>query len=163
MSNAPQDLAQIREGIERIDRDILNRLAERMTIVEDIAQSKIDQAVPFRDPLREEQVFLRVRENATRLRLDPHAIEGLYRAIMEMSIARQQAFLNERSQTPLRVAYQGVEGAYTHLSAQRRYRNRSQGALLVGFETFRDAADAVREGRADVALLPIENLSLIHI
>ena len=58
---------------------------------------------------------------------------------------------------PLRVAYQGVEGSYSHLTAQRRYAGTPEGVLLEGHETFRAAARAVREGTADVALLPIEN------
>jgi len=58
---------------------------------------------------------------------------------------------------PLRVAYQGVEGSYSHLTAQRRYAGLPEGVLLEGFETFRGAADAVRQGTADRALLPIEN------
>ncbi|HEV8629037.1 MAG TPA: prephenate dehydratase, partial [Thermoanaerobaculia bacterium] len=57
----------------------------------------------------------------------------------------------------LRVAYQGVEGSYSHLTAQRRYAGLSEGVLLEGFETFREAAAAVRDGTSDRALLPIEN------
>src|SRR4029079_5859678 len=54
-------------------------------------------------------------------------------------------------------AYQGVEGSYSHLTAQRRYAGTPEGVLLEGFETFRAAAEALRDGRADRALLPIEN------
>ena len=58
---------------------------------------------------------------------------------------------------PLRVAYQGVEGSYSHLAAQARYAGREGGVLLSGHETFADAAEAVRGGAVDRALLPIEN------
>ena len=58
---------------------------------------------------------------------------------------------------PLRVAYQGVEGSYSHLTAQRRYAGRKGGCLLSGYESVLKVADAVHSGEADVALLPIEN------
>ena len=57
----------------------------------------------------------------------------------------------------MRVAYQGVEGSYSHLTAQRRYAGRDGGVLLTGYESVERAAEAVRQGETDVALLPIEN------
>jgi chorismate mutase/prephenate dehydratase len=76
---------------------------------------------------------------------------------MELSIAHQEATLRDRDDVPLRIAYQGVEGSYSHLAAQRRYAGRSGGALLTGHDSFKGAADAVHAGDADLALLPIEN------
>src|SRR4051812_41679233 len=115
------DLQALRKNIEEIDRDILTKLKERMGLAEKVAQVKLDAAVPFRDPPREEQVIARVRQSATQLGLDPHEAERLFRLIMEMSISRQQAHLQTLSPVPLRVAYQGVEGSYSHLAAQVRY------------------------------------------
>ena len=76
---------------------------------------------------------------------------------MDMSVAHQEAAVRNRPDAPLRVAYQGVEGAYSHLAAQRRYGATPGGALLTGFDSFREAADAVVHGASDLALLPIEN------
>ena len=76
---------------------------------------------------------------------------------MDMSVAHQEATVRERSDSPLRVAYQGVEGSYSHLAAQLRYAGRPGGTLLVGHDSFRAAADEVLAGSADLALLPIEN------
>jgi chorismate mutase / prephenate dehydratase len=154
---AARDLQAIREAIEQLDRQILGLLKQRMGLVEEVAQAKLDSAAPFRDREREEQVLQRIRHLATQLALDPHAVEQLYRQVMEMSIARQQAYVHALENTPLRVAYQGVEGSFSHLTAQRRYAGRPGGVLLTGHETFRDAATALREGTADLALLPIEN------
>jgi chorismate mutase/prephenate dehydratase len=89
--------------------------------------------------------------------LDAHEIERLYRVILDMSVAHQKAHVRSLAAVPLRVAYQGVEGSYSHLTAQRRYAGTPEGVLLEGFETFRGAAEAVRGGSADRALLPIEN------
>jgi chorismate mutase/prephenate dehydratase len=152
-----RDLQALREDMEAVDREILAQLRRRMELAEEIAVFKIDNAYPFRDKQREEQLLLRIRHLAAELRLDAHELERLYRLILEMSIAHQHAHVRGLETTPLRVAYQGVEGSYSHLTAQRHYKNQSGGVLLTGHETFRSAADAVRDGTVDVALLPIEN------
>lgn len=151
------DLQALRESIELIDRDLLSQLKRRMELVEEIATAKLKAAFPFRDQQREEQVLQRVRHAAVELGLDAHAIERLYRLIMEMSISHQQAHVRGLPTTPLRVVYQGVEGSYSHLTAQRRYGGRSGGVLLTGRPTVSQAAEDVLSGAADVALLPIEN------
>ena len=151
------DLSALRDRIDSVDRQIIALLAERQQIVVEVAMAKLEAASPFRDREREERLLLRLREHATAAGLDPHQIERLYRVVMDMSVAHQEAAVRSRPDAPLRVAYQGVEGAYSHLSAQRRYGGRSGGALLTGFPSFRAAADAVLHGAADLALLPIEN------
>ena len=152
-----RDLQALREEMEAVDREILTHFRRRMELAEEIAVFKLDNAFPFRDKQREEQLLLRIRHIAADLHLDAHEIERLYRQILEMSIAHQQAHVRGLDTTPLRVAYQGVEGSYSHLTAQRHYKHQKGGVLLTGHETFRGAADAVRDGTVDVALLPIEN------
>ncbi len=150
-------MQSLREAIEAIDRDLLAQLKHRMELVEHIARAKLEAAFPFRDQQREDQILQRVRHAAVELGLDAHAVERLYRLIMEMSISHQQAHVRSLDTTPFRVGYQGVEGSYSHLTAQRRYAERRGGVLLTGFGTVKQAVDAVRSGSADVALLPIEN------
>lgn len=155
--SAPPDLQALRETIEEIDREILSQLRRRMSLAEEVANAKLRTAYPFRDEPREDQVIQRVRHAAVERGLDAHEVERLYRVILDMSVAHQKAHVRSLDSTPLRVAYQGVEGSYSHLTAQRRYAGIPEGVLLEGFETFRAAAEAVREGAADRALLPIEN------
>jgi chorismate mutase/prephenate dehydratase len=157
MSEPSVDLSELREALERIDRDLLDLLAERMRRVEGVARAKLDSAWPFRDPGREDRLLVHLRRLAVERELDPHEVERLYRVILDMSVARQQAFVRELAAAPLRVAYQGAEGSYSHLAAQRSYSGRTGGVLLAGHETFRGAAEAVIAGDADLALLPIEN------
>ena len=151
------DLTSLRDRIDAVDRQIIALLAERLAIVEDVALAKLAAASPFRDREREERLLLRLREHATAARLDPHQVERLYRVVMDMSVAHQEATMRDRPDAPLRITYQGVEGSYSHLAAQRRYGGRTGGALLAGHDSFRGAADAVITGAADLALLPIEN------
>jgi len=151
------DLSNLRDRIDSVDRQIIALLAERLRIVEDVALAKLETASPFRDREREERLLVRLREHATAAGVDPHQIERLYRVVMDMSVAHQEATVRNRPDAPLRVAYQGVEGSYSHLAAQRRYGERTGGALLTGCDSFRQAGDAVLTGAADLALLPIEN------
>lgn len=151
------DLSTLRDRIDTVDRQIIALIAERLRIVEEVALAKLDSASPFRDREREERLLLRLREHATEAGIDPHQVEALYRVIMDMSVAHQEATVRNRPDAPLRIAYQGVEGSYSHLAAQRRYGGRPGGALLTGHDSFRSAADAVIHGAADLALLPIEN------
>ena len=155
--SSKRDLQSLRETIEEADRDLLSSLRRRMDLVEEVVRAKLDAASPFRDPAREEQVLQRVRHLAVEHGLDAHEVERLYRVILDMSVAHQHAHLRTLATTPLRVAYQGVEGSYSHLTSQRRYAGQPEGVLLQGFDTFHLAAEAVREGSVDVALLPIEN------
>ncbi|MFL6232162.1 MAG: bifunctional chorismate mutase/prephenate dehydratase [Thermoanaerobaculia bacterium] len=153
----PRDLPALREAIEAIDRELLSQLRRRMDLAEEVAAAKLRTAYPFRDEPREDQIIQRVRHAAVERGLDAHEIERLYRVILDMSVAHQKAHVRSLAAAPLRVAYQGVEGSYSHLTAQRRYTGYPEGVLLEGFETFRGAAEAVRGGSADRALLPIEN------
>jgi chorismate mutase/prephenate dehydratase len=158
MADLP-NLETLRISIERIDAEILDALRRRMDLAEDIARTKLAAASPLRDPRREDLVLRKVREAATRHGLDPHEIERIFRLIMDMSVARQQALIQRQDTTPLRVGYPGIEGSYSHLAARQRYAGRSGGVLLSGFETGREVFDALRRGELDLALLPIENTS----
>ena len=150
-------LVELRQRIEALDRQILELLAARLAVVDEVAVAKLAAASPFRDRGREDLLIERLRGIAVELGLDAHEIERLYRVILDMSVAHQEAVIRDRADVPRKVAYQGVEGSYSHLAAQRRYGGRGGGALLIGHDSFRAAAAAVEHGAADLALLPIEN------
>jgi len=151
------DLATLRDRIEAVDRRIIELIGERMQIVEGVIEAKLADASPFRDREREEALIGRLRAIAAEVGVDPHQVERLYRVVMDMAVAHQERSVREREDVPLRVTYQGVEGSYSHLTAQRRYGGRPGGALLTGHDSFHAAANAVLTGAADLALLPIEN------
>ncbi len=108
---AAPDLVTLRDRIEAVDRKIIELIAERLTIVEGVIEAKLASASRFRDREREETLVARLRTIAAEVGVDPHAIERLYRVVMELSVAHQEQAVRDRSDVPLRVTYQGVEGA----------------------------------------------------
>ena len=55
---------------------------------------------------------------------------------------------------PSKVAYQGVKGAFSYLTAKRLFGASCQ---LKGYPTFKETFESVEKGESEVALLPIEN------
>lgn len=53
----------------------------------------------------------------------------------------------------LKIAYQGVAGAYSHIAAKTVYPD----ALYIPCDTFEQAMDKVQNGEVDFAMIPIEN------
>ncbi|MFP2957924.1 bifunctional chorismate mutase/prephenate dehydratase [Myxococcus sp. 1LA] len=151
------DLDRIRVSIERIDEEILDALRRRMALADDVARAKLAAAAPFRDQRREDLLLRRIRTRAAEHGLDPHEVERIWRLFIDMSVARQHELVTRLDTTPLRVAYPGVEGSYSHLAARRRYGHRAGGVLLSGFDHAREAVEALRRGEQDLVLLPIEN------
>lgn len=151
------DLDLIRTSIERIDEEILDALRRRMALADDVARAKLAAAAPFRDQRREDLLLRRIRTRAAEHGLDPHEVERIWRLFIDMSVARQHELVTRLDTTPLRVAYPGVEGSYSHLAARRRYGHRAGGVLLSGFDHAREAVEALRRGEQDLVLLPIEN------
>ncbi len=55
------------------------------------------------------------------------------------------------------MAFQGIEGSYSHLAAQKHLARRGGLVSYAGFLQFKDVVEAVEKGTADLAVLPIEN------
>ena len=55
---------------------------------------------------------------------------------------------------PSKIAYQGIEGAFSYITAKKKFGKK---ALFQGFPTFKEAFEAVEKGVVEVAVLPIEN------
>ncbi len=53
----------------------------------------------------------------------------------------------------MKVVYQGVAGAYSHIAAQNIYPNQD----YIACETFEQAMDMVQKNLADIAVIPVEN------
>ena len=166
------ELQELRRDIDAIDRELVELFRRRMDVTARVGAYKRSRGVPVLDQERERQVLQNKGELAGEA-LRP-AVITLYQTIMALSRRQQrdlmgqgadnpgvlrwrEAQLNARSPVAApRVVYQGEPGAYSEQAALDLFGER---AGTAGLEQFEDCFLALREGRADYAVLPIENSS----
>ena len=83
------NLAQVRENIDRLDRQIVALLAERGRYVKDAARFKRD-AFQVSAPQRQQEVIDKVKALAEKEGAYPEVVEAAYRALIAGFIAREQ-------------------------------------------------------------------------
>jgi len=87
------DLTDLRERLSRIDTELLELVAERQRLSQDIARVKRETGRPTRDFGRERDVLLRAREAATRLGVSPLVAEQILRLLIRSSLTTQEQAL----------------------------------------------------------------------
>ncbi len=161
------DLTKIRDEIDVVDKEIVEYFQKRMQLCEQVAQYKIENGKKVFDKEREEQKINKVVGMAEG-DFNRRSVEELFSQIMSISRKLQYQILTENGKgeklalkkvenldfSNVKVVYQGVPGAYSQ-QAMIKYFGKEVENFNV--KTFRDAFEAVREGRADYAVLPIEN------
>ena len=163
------DLGEIREKIDGIDKQLVSLFEERMALCHSVAEYKISTGKKVLDTERENAKLAAI----TKMVQNPenvHPINDLFSQIMANSRKMQYRLLEENGQTlrepyeavdevdktNCKVVYQGVPGAYSYIAMKRYF-----GENVENFHvpTWRDAMEAVKMGKADYAVLPIENSS----
>lgn len=161
------DLQELRNEIDVIDRQITELFEKRMGICSQVAEYKIGTGKKVFDREREKKVIEKVKE-LTHNDFNRHGVEELFQQIMAMSRKLQYQLLekngvagrlpfiavDELEKEKVRVVFQGVEGAYSQ-AAMKQYFGENISSFHV--QQWRDAMEAIAEGSADYAVLPIEN------
>ena len=165
------DLNAVRERINAIDDQIVDLFVERMKASADVASAKAEKNLPVLDLRREQAVLEKVMERGGE-EFEIY-INKLYQTIFDISKSYQAGLLTKETalseeilkniadphmEFPRKavVACQGVEGSYGHGAARRYF---GPDADMYHVKTMEDAMTEVEEGRADYAVLPIENSS----
>lgn len=161
-----RDLKELRVDIDRIDREMVALFEERMGIAKEVAEYKIATGKKILDKERENQKLEAVKA-LTHNDFNSHGVEELYKQIMGISRKLQYQLMeekalgrlpfimvNELEKKQVRVVYQGVKGAYAQ---QAMFAFFGEDVNHFHVERWRDAMDAIAEGMADYAVLPIEN------
>ncbi len=161
MSNPLNDA---RDRIDQVDQQLVALLADRMNAVKEIGAVKgSDTDAPLRDFDRERDVFDSWAKEAKLHGLSSYYVGRVLREVLNYSRRIQEGLLDRRegeSATPvIKVGYQGVPGAYSHMALEKLFHFRSTGETVepVGFRTFAAAVDALEADEVRYALLPIEN------
>ena len=159
-----EGLDDVRSQLDEVDRRIVDALVERDRLVMEVAARKAGKGDGrVRDPAREEALLTRLAAQGQAAGLDGFYVTRVFREMLDHSVRLQQEFL-ARQQNPTRgeqdelvVAYQGADGAYSHLAAMRHFGPRGGNTVFRGYPTFRAMMESVRDGQSAYGIQPIEN------
>jgi chorismate mutase / prephenate dehydratase len=157
MNGQRPELAGLRQDLDEVDTGIVRLIAQRHEIISAIGKAKESGTAGIQDTDRERQVLDGVAAVAADLGVSPSLVRRIFRELLNESVARQASQLSGDAGGQVRVAFQGVPHAYSDAAAQKYLAGRGLEGQLTGYRTFREAAAALLEGRADLAVLPIEN------
>lgn len=163
------ELLGLREELDELDERIVRLFEERMDVCARVARYKIANGKKVLDRAREEEKLKSVGE-MTQNEFNRQGIQELYKQILSMSRKLQYQLLTEEGvsgnlpfteieaidRKRCRVVYQGVEGAYSHQAAMDYF---GKEVNVFHVPSWRDCMEAIKEGMADYAVLPIENSS----
>jgi len=90
-------LSDLRDEIDAVDANLLNALAQRMRIIEDVARLKRAENVTSLQIERWEEILRDRLERAVELGLDPEYVQDVYGAIHEAALRRLSDVMNRRS------------------------------------------------------------------
>lgn len=161
------DLKECRDKLDVIDKEIVRLFEERMSVCGYVAEYKIGTGKAVYDATREAQKIAAVQDLA-HSDFNREAVKEIFSQLMSISRRYQYGLLSahgmgmdtgfseveEIAKKGKRIVFQGVEGAYSHAAAKAYF---GEDADLYHVPEFEDTMKEVEEGRADYAVLPIEN------
>ena len=164
-----ESLQELRGQLDEIDAQIVDLYQKRMDVCEKVGEYKVASGKKVFDKQRENEKLAAVTAGVSN-EFYKKGLRELYEQLMAMSRKMQYQLLNKRGalgRLPFigmekldvdgaRIVFQGTEGAYSQ-AAMEKYFGTDLNSYHV--ETFRDAMEAIEEGSADFAVLPIENSS----
>ena len=139
-------LAQVRERIDSIDRQIQSLIAERAGFALQVgkAKGKLAAAVDYYRPEREAQV-LRMVVDRNEGPLSDELLVHVFREIMSACLAQQE---------PLKIGYLGPEGTFSQQAVLKHFGRSAHGLPLASIE---EVFQEVESGAADFGVVPVEN------
>ena len=163
-----RDLKDIRVEIDQVDKEILGLFTKRMELACQVAEYKIATGKKVYDKAREDEKLEKLSSYVDDV-FSQQAVKELYTQIMSISRKKQFSILRANGVnfesgfqqvddfdfSNSTVCFQGVQGAYSQLAMNAFFENKMKDSFHV--DTWRDAMDAIKNGRADYAVLPIEN------
>jgi chorismate mutase/prephenate dehydratase len=137
-------LEELRNRIDKIDRQLVELLNERAQVVIEIGKFKTKTDTPIYAPDREKAVLTKVM-NANKGPLPDRTLVAIWRELMSGS------FVLER---PLRIAYLGPQGSFSHTAAMLKF---GQSVEYEPLADIRSIFNEIGKGHSDLGLVPVEN------
>ena len=161
------DLTELRGQLDEIDEQIVALYEKRMDVCREVAGYKINTGKKVFDRQREQEKLAKVKsmtQNDFYARGAAELFELLmsvsrklqYRMLTESGVEGRLPFIgvDELDAKKARVVFQGADGAYSQAAMMKYFGNQIKSFHV---DTFREAMEAIDEGAADFAVLPIEN------
>lgn len=162
-------LEELRLRLDEIDEQIVELYEGRMQVCREVGELKVKAGRKVFDRQRERDKLADVSAKVSG-DFNKKGVQELYEQLMSMSRKLQYQLLVEAgalgrlpfievdslNKQSARVVFQGVEGAYGQAAMQHYFGDNCNSFHV---RTFRDAMEAIEEGSADYAVLPIENSS----
>lgn len=139
-------LKQAREEINLVDEQLAELYQRRMQAVQQVLAYKQLHGLPVLDQSRELAV---IQAGVQRV---PDALKPYYADFLKDLMANSRRFQQDKM-APTRVAYQGVEGAFSHIASQKLYETSQK----IQYPSFLEVFEAVQNGSVDVGVIPFEN------
>ncbi len=160
-------LGELRHELDEIDDQIAVLYQRRMEISGEVGQFKVETGRKVFDRQREKDKLTDVASKVSG-EFNKKGIQELYQQLMSMSRKLQYQQLvqagalgrlpfiriDDLDKQNARVVFQGTEGAYSQAAMQQFF---GEDVNSFHVRTFREAMEAIEEGSADYAVLPIEN------
>jgi chorismate mutase / prephenate dehydratase len=145
------DLEQVRQRIDAIDRELLRLISERARCAQEVGHIKSNSGSTgpegrgqFYRPEREAAILRRIKERNPGPLGDEEVLR-LFREIMSACLALER---------PLRVAYLGPEGTFTQAAALKHF---GHSVHSTAFASIGDIFREVEAGSCDYGVVPVEN------
>lgn len=156
------DLNELRNEIDKLDKEILNAFATRMDICKRVALYKKENNLPIFQGNRENEVLNKIKVSSPENLLDSTTV--LFSSIMDISKSLQQQelfkeekYLNSKIldlDKAKKIGCQGVKGANSEAAAFELFGEEKE---IVFYHDFEDVFKAVESGKVDFGVLPIQN------
>ena len=142
------EIAEQRGRIDRIDRKIVDLIAERMEAAKAIGSKKRAKGLNIVDSEREKRIINQAKLLAEKKKLSPSVVSSIFGNLLKESRRTQ-------SLEGTVVAFQGERGAYSELVLKKFFP--SGKFIPLSKMDFRDVFESLKNKEADFAAVPIEN------
>jgi len=102
-----------REKLDQLDSQLLDIIAERISIVRNIGELKAKKGMPVLDVHRERALLTRILEKADERDLSQHFISQIFRQMIRYGRSTQETILAPLTHESPVVQYQGSRGAFS--------------------------------------------------
>lgn len=158
-----RDLSAIRQDINEVDEQIRSLFLKRMALALDVAQAKLETNDSIYKPERETEIIqnrtagideaFRLKYAALLQSIIRASREYQYSTVLQQQPERFPFHPSETAPVPQTIFYQGVPGAYQELAARALFPQ----CVPQNVPTWEQVFQSVRDGIADIGVVPVEN------